>query len=466
MPGKKLEVSLMEVRAGLGIEESVCLVEQSSGRDGAWGLAVMTGREGVILGLADCCGGSENPEYRHFVYFILSGSVSNLDMLHRKVAQRFDITEECFWYIIKKCARFAVVQSKPRTEDGESDCIVVAKTSLRLCKKYSKDECYECQDLHLCKYYVYGNCRYGKGRKECKFSHDIQSQHNYPLLRECTLQELNEDDLFLLLLQNDPALLPEVCAHYNKGTGFFGACTFMEGCTKVHICQHFVQDDCLFGTKCKRLHSINEHSRRMLEERGLGGDIIHDLPCIYQNVYRLNSQTISTDQCVLVHFNLPYKWEVNDGKGWRDLRNMEEIERAYCDPKNEHSPGSRSVDFASMTRNHQPVRRLSTVSSVSKPAHYILTTEWIWYYKGDHENWIEYGQPDDKQRVTSVTSRDLEKAFQEDNNAEVTVIKGNRHYYVSFQDMYQRNPKHNTKRRVRRRPRFVSINEVEAKAAQ
>lgn len=35
--------------------------------------------------------------------------------------------------------------------------------------------------------------------------------------------------------------------------------------------------------------------------------------------------------------------------------------------------------------------------------------------------------------MTSVTSRDLEKAFQEDNNAEVTVIKGNRHYYVSFQ---------------------------------
>ncbi len=47
-------------------------------------------------------------------------------------------------------------------------------------------------------------------RKECKFSHDIQSQHNHPLLRECTLHQLNEDDLFLLLLQNDPALLPEV----------------------------------------------------------------------------------------------------------------------------------------------------------------------------------------------------------------------------------------------------------------
>lgn len=47
-------------------------------------------------------------------------------------------------------------------------------------------------------------------RKSCKFSHDIHSDHNYQLLRELTLHELSEDDLFLLLLQNDPTLLPEV----------------------------------------------------------------------------------------------------------------------------------------------------------------------------------------------------------------------------------------------------------------
>ncbi|KAI7791995.1 protein mono-ADP-ribosyltransferase PARP12b isoform X1 [Triplophysa rosa] len=442
---------------------------------------------------------SFSPIIHHATSILCSNKGSmELSQLHRAVFRSFaDITEDTFWYIIEGCARFTVVASRPRAEDAQSERIVVAETSLRLCKKYSQNECYQCQDLHLCKYFVYGNCRYGKGRKACKFSHNIQSKHNYPLLRECTLHELNEDDLFLLLLQNDPTLLPEVCAHYNKGTGLFGACTFMERCTKVHICQHFVQDACLFGPKCKRQHSIDEHSRRMLEERGLGGDLIHDLPYIYQNVHRLNLQTLQNevisepglnpvaqtekneiclhfirgkckfqDQCVLVHFNLPYKWEVNDGKSWRDLRNMEEIERAFCDPKNEHSPGSRPVDLLSMTRNQDPVRRLSTVSSVSKPNHYILTTEWVWYYKGDHENWIEYGKPDDKQRVTSVTSRELEKAYVEDSTAEVTVIKGNRHYFVSFQDMYQRNPKHNTKRKVRRRPRFVSVNDVESKAAQ
>lgn len=88
-----------------------------------------------------------------------------LSHLHRAVFKSFaDITEEQFWYIIEGCARFTVVSSRPKAEDAQSERIVVAKTSLRLCKKYSKNECDQCQDLHLCKYFVYGNCRYGKGR--------------------------------------------------------------------------------------------------------------------------------------------------------------------------------------------------------------------------------------------------------------------------------------------------------------
>ncbi|XP_029597674.1 protein mono-ADP-ribosyltransferase PARP12b isoform X1 [Salmo trutta] len=419
-----------------------------------------------------------------------------LQQLHRKVFQRVEITEDDFWYIVKKCSRFVAVRNRERTDD----CVIVAKTSLRLCKNYTKQDCRDCQELHLCKYFVYGNCRFGKGRKQCKFSHDVRSEHNYMLLRECTLHELHEDDLFLLLLQNDPTLLPEVCSHYNKGSGPHGTCTFRDGCTKVHMCMHFVHDDCMFGPKCKRQHVIDQHGRRMLEERGLSGDIINDLPFVYQNLHRLNTPTTPSiakervgelvsspvikkedrkeiclhfirrncrfqDQCIRVHFNLPYKWEVFDGNGWIRLHHTEDIERAFCDPRNTHSPGSRPVDFLTMTQESDPVRRLSTVSSVTKPAHYILTTEWVWYYKGDHENWIEFGRPDDKQRTTSLSSRELEEAYLADRSAEVTIMKGHRNYYLSFQDMYQRNPKHNTKRRVRRRPRFVSVMEVENKTA-
>ncbi|KAG7320462.1 hypothetical protein KOW79_016315 [Hemibagrus wyckioides] len=435
----------------------------------------------------------------HHATSILCSHKGSMDLsqLYRKVYQRFDISDEHFWYILKKCPRFAMVRNKLSAEKGLTDYIVVAKTSLRLCKSYAKQDCFGCQDLHLCKYFVYGNCRYGKGRKECKFSHNIQSEHNFPLLRECTLHELHEEDLFLLLLQNDPALLPEVCSHYNKGSGMFGACTFKENCTKVHMCQHFVQDNCIFGTKCKRLHCVDEYGRRMLEERGLGIDVIQDLPYLYQNVYRLSAYTADAErisepvsrsleipeekneiclhfirrncrfqeQCKLVHFNLPYKWEVDEGNGWRDLQGMEEIEQAFCDPKNAYGPGSRPVDFQTMSRSGHPVRRLSTVSSITKPSHYVLTTHWLWYYKGDHDNWIEYGRPDDKHRVTSVKSCDLEEAFLRDSKAKITVKKGNRQYYISFEDMYQRNPKHNTKRKVRRRPCFVSISEVENQIA-
>ncbi|XP_067110692.1 protein mono-ADP-ribosyltransferase PARP12b isoform X1 [Osmerus mordax] len=443
--------------------------------------------------------------YARVIHYATSVLCSNkgsmvLLQLHQKVLQRFDITEDDFWYIVKKCPRFLVVRNIEQTDEWGTDCTIVAKTSLRLCRNYTKQECPNCPELHLCKYFVYGNCRYGKGRKPCKFSHDVRSEHNYPLLRECTLHELHEEELFLLLLQNDPTLLPEVCSHYNKGSGPHGACTFRGSCTKVHMCMHFVQGDCMFGHKCKRQHVIDQHGRRMLEERGLSGDIVHDLPFIYQNIYQLTTPApqvpreriaeiprpvIRTgeekteiclhfirrncrfqDQCIRVHFNLPYKWEVFDGTCWRDLRRMEDIERAYCDPRNTHSLGSRPVDFLTMTRELEPVRRQSTVSTVMKPAHYILTTEWRWFYKGDHENWIEYGRPDDKQRVTSVSSRDLEEAYLADSSAEVTVMKGHRQYYLSFQDMYQRNPKHNTKRRVRRRPRFVSVTEVENKTAR
>lgn len=41
-----------------------------------------------------------------------------------------------------------------------------------------------------------------------------------------------------------------------------------------------------------------------------------------------------TEKCRSVHYHLPYRWQVYNGITWNDLSMMEEIERAYCDPKN------------------------------------------------------------------------------------------------------------------------------------
>ncbi|XP_043964354.1 protein mono-ADP-ribosyltransferase PARP12-like [Gambusia affinis] len=426
-----------------------------------------------------------------------------LQQLQQELQRRCRLTNEGFIYIIQNCPqRFLLVP------DGESYS-VVGRTSLRLCGAYIRGEqCGgSCQQLHLCRFYVFGNCRFGKGRKLCKLSHDVSSKHNAGLLRECTLQELQEDELFLLLLQNDPQLLPEVCVHYNKGSAPHGGCRFQDSCSKLHLCQHFLQGVCRFGPRCRRQHAVDQHSQSILEQRGLSRQLIRDLPAIYRNAQHLNAaatpaaaaspaaspaaapaaddpdsgrfckaaQTDETEEiclhfirnsckfqdgCRQVHFHLPYKWEVYDGRCWSDLENMEEIERDYCDPAKTHSSEYQRVDFVTMTMEFMPVRRLSTVSWVKRPPHYSLTTQWLWYCRAERGGWLEYGQPDEKQRSTSVASRALEEAFVS-GETEVQVVKGQRTYVVSFRDMYQRNPKHHTKRRVCRRPRFVSKAEVD-----
>ena len=34
----------------------------------------------------------------------------------------------------------------------------------------------------------------------------------------------------------------------------------------------------------------------------------------------------------MIHYDLPYRWQVQTGDGWKDLAKREEIEKAYSDP--------------------------------------------------------------------------------------------------------------------------------------
>lgn len=56
------------------------------------------------------------------------------------------------------------------------------------------------------------------------------------------------------------------------------------------------------------------------------------------------------------------------------------------------SSGHQVISFISMTCEGSSVRRLSTASSVTKPPHFILTTQWLWYWKNDEVGWTEYGK--------------------------------------------------------------------------
>ena len=45
-----------------------------------------------------------------------------------------------------------------------------------------------------------------------------------------------------------------------------------------------------------------------------------------------------------------------------------------------------------MTCDYNPVRRLSTPSSVTMPASSLFTTKWIWYWRNGYDKWVQYGE--------------------------------------------------------------------------
>ncbi|NXI57983.1 PAR12 polymerase, partial [Chloroceryle aenea] len=351
-------------------------------------------------------------------------------------------------------------------------------------------------------------------RRECKFVHNFHSNHNLRVLKQYGLENLNSDELHQLLLQNDPSILPEVCLHYNKGDGPYGSCTYKKVCTKLHICQYFLWGHCRFGSGCKRSHDLlKSECYEKLERQGISSDIIKKLPSIYKNMYDIKNGNRNTsdiedaessllkerkrsssrdsttdddelvqiclyhlykiccfkDKCMRTHFNLPYRWQISDGNTWKDLKNMEDIEKAYCDPNNtrfnkvvtESGSVLPCICFLSMSCGFAKVRRLSTASSVTKPPHFILTTEWIWYWKDEYGLWQEYGKKGGDHAAATVSSDDLEKAYVAKESPKLNFKAGKHEYELSFRAMIQKNLYYTTERSVCRRPKFVSSAEVE-----
>ncbi|KAJ8373853.1 hypothetical protein SKAU_G00044330 [Synaphobranchus kaupii] len=365
---------------------------------------------------------------------------------------------------------------------------VVANTKVRLCKAW---ECTDCCNLHLCKFYLYGDCRSSLGRRGCRFCHDMDSEHNARVLRDNDLQDLDRTELCTLLLQNDSTLVPPACFSYNKGDGEYGNCPDQESCRRLHICDRYLRGTCRAGGECSRSHDFFEpHPLKTLQERGVPSELIGSMLFVYQNIQAMNNRDNSNsnkqqthggnannsrtgrekteiclyfvkgscnqgDRCWREHSSLPYKWEVRNGNSWSALPDNEKIEYDFCVPANVYSQGAPPVYFDAMTCGSAQVRRLSTVSSVLQPT-FVLTTEWAWYWQDEYDNWIQYSSLEGQHRLSSITSEDLERKYQEDSSGVLEFTVGSQAYKLFFQDMLQTNEQHGTVRLVRRRPVFVS----------
>ncbi|NXK50233.1 PAR12 polymerase, partial [Chauna torquata] len=431
---------------------------------------------------------------------------------------------------------------------------VLAVSAVRVCVR---KECEGCERLHLCKLHLMGKCNLGP--RACKYSHDITSAENKKVLKNHELSGLSENELRVLLLQNDPFFLPDVCQFYNRRDG---TCIQQNNCYKLHICRHFLQGRCKFFL-CKRSHNLlHAHPLRVLETGGIdvkiasnfqiiydhkcvelnkeqkgksketssknqadrkseeqkppfettGGSMVHvspseamlfiqsfhadpgsNAPCQSQRelptgtggkdegkkddssanalkdkkedkcdeicLFYVWKYCKHNDKCRSIHYHLPYRWQVYDGVTWKDLSMMEEIEEAYCDPK-KSSIADKNINFHTMICSSSLLRRLSTPSSVTKPK-FVLTTKWIWYWQNDQGQWIEYGEQGEGGIVNSPSSDILENLYLADPDATVTFQAGLYYYQLNFKEMTQTNISSKTQRRVCRRPKFVSSEDVQ-----
>uniref|UniRef100_A0A7J8D9J8 Poly [ADP-ribose] polymerase n=1 Tax=Rousettus aegyptiacus TaxID=9407 RepID=A0A7J8D9J8_ROUAE len=164
------------------------------------------------------------------------------------------------------------------------------------------------------------------------------------------------------------------------------------------------------------------------------------------------------NDCNKVHFALPYRWQMLDANIWVDLQPVEKIEKAYCDPQiSVISFGNYRIDFKKMTCNFNPIRRLSTPSSVmisNSP------TIWIWYWRSESDTWVEYGKMGGDQEVANIDSSYLESFFLLYPRGIVSFQAGSQTYELSFQGMIQTNVASRTQKDVVRRPVFVSAQDV------
>uniref|UniRef100_A0A4W4FQ55 Poly [ADP-ribose] polymerase n=1 Tax=Electrophorus electricus TaxID=8005 RepID=A0A4W4FQ55_ELEEL len=360
---------------------------------------------------------------------------------------------------------------------GDEDKVVVAKTKLRLCRV---KDCENCSNLHLCKLYLFGECPYIKSRG-CRFCHDLYLGHNVNVLHQHNLMHMDRSELCIILLQNDTTLLPPVCFTYNRGSGEYGNCPDKEACNRLHVCENYIRGICE-GTKCSRSHDFYEpHPMKTLQAKGVPSQLMGSLLPAYKNMLTIrdanrisysNTPATSPEKCEIclyyikgfckcqkVHFHLPFKWEVRDGNNWKLLPDNEQVERAFCDPTKTYSDGHIPVHFDTMTQGSVKVRRLATPSSVLFPA-FILTTSWIWYWEDENGNWIQYGSSRGAHHVSSITSEDLERKYQECSSTTAEFTTDQHSYEINIQDMMQSNKQIGTKRLVRRRPFFLSAEEV------
>ena len=195
--------------------------------------------------------GPADPEKQASVLFTYM--ISNSDCTEWKINKLNKVLKGQINDVLKLAKRF------PHIFDlSKGKGVVDLKCPLDVCTSHwSSNGCSisGCRNLHICKFYVTGQCP----STNCKFGHQFRSAHNSSLLRECRLESLNNDQLGKLI-KNAEAFkdegLPPICTYHNSRPG----CRKGDNCPFMHVCdRYFRSNTCTFSDDaCRNSHDLTQ----------------------------------------------------------------------------------------------------------------------------------------------------------------------------------------------------------------
>ncbi|XP_039891930.1 protein mono-ADP-ribosyltransferase PARP12 isoform X2 [Simochromis diagramma] len=220
---------------------------------------------------------------------------------------------------------------------------------------------------------------------------------------------------------NEEDVLP--CKFYNKGN-----CRDGERCAYLHVCKYALKGNCRYGSKCRLNHTVSQ---------GVPSSASGRTP---------DQSSSSHDQRLTD--GRRYQWQLNNGRGWKDVENDHILEAQYSLPHTKSikiyntSYGAVSIDFKRMKvlGKKLRVRRLDDGN-----------TAWIWYCMLGRR-WIKYGAKDSKGVSTPLKSSDIEEKFQRNPTSSFTFNVNGETLELKFKEMRQVSK--NRKRKVTRRPTY------------
>ncbi|XP_062593931.1 uncharacterized protein LOC134255428 [Saccostrea cucullata] len=223
---------------------------------------------------------------RNAVYFIVSNrdqlTISQLLTWLRQQSQLYFLNIKKLLEILKHYSNYFYL-----TYPGTciSQIQVRLAFELKICEQPTKCRGYPgCKDLHICVYFIRNKCR--KDSTECPYGHNLHSQQNFQILRDCCLEQINPAVVkeWIHNCQSRrwrASRPPKVCTYYNSKRG----CIKNEKCTFLHLCIHFVKGSCKYGDKCRKSHELFlKRNTEILRDHGI------DLRCDQHQILDMLSE--------------------------------------------------------------------------------------------------------------------------------------------------------------------------------